>query len=316
MTKRRDGFPGEKLISLPASLLEKEIRRNLFTKSLFITHIGYFPRASFHHRVRQKGCKDNILIYCLSGSGWCYVNGKKYTATANQFFIIPATNDYIRYGASEEDPWTIYWVHFSGDNLEALNRHFSIDNFLVPQAIPFDEYKIQLWQQMYDCLNQGYSPENLDYANLCLYHFIACFLFSHKRAELAYKKPGDVADTAIEYMKKNISDRFTVSDLAARFNLSSSHFYSLFRAKTGHPPMDYFIQLKMQRACQLLELPNIKIKEVATRIGYDDPYYFSRIFTKTMGVSPQAYKNHPRDQQVALSASSTSRASALHSIEE
>lgn len=294
MPKKRDGFAGEKLISLPVTLLEKKIEKNPFFNALFITHIGYFPKATFHHRERRKGCKDNILIYCLDGKGWYYAGGKKYTAEANQFFIIPATQQYFRYGADEKDPWTIYWVHFCGDKLKALNDHFSMDQFLVPRLIHFDEYKIQLWQQMYDCLEKGYSTENIGYANMCLYYFLASFIFPDKRKELLNKKSEDITDKAIEYMKKNISERLTVNDIAATFNFSSSHFHSLFRKKTGLSPMDYFIQLKLQRACQLLDLSDLRVKEVAAKIGYNDPYYFSRIFTKTMGLSPQAYRKNQK----------------------
>lgn len=294
MPKKRDGFAGEKLISLPVTLLEKEMEKNSFFNTMFITHIGYFPKATSHYRERRKGCKDNILIYCLDGKGWYYVGGKKYIAVANQFFIIPATHQYLRYGADEKDPWTIYWIHFSGDKLKALNDYFSIDEFLAPRPIHFDDYKIHLWQQMYDCLEKGYSFENIGYANMCLYYFLASFIFPDKRKELLNKKSEDITDKVIDYMKKNISERLTVDDIAAEFNFSSSHFHSLFRKKTGLSPMDYFIQLKMQRACQLLDLSDLRVKEVAANIGYDDPYYFSRIFTKIMGHSPQTYRKNQK----------------------
>lgn len=292
MFKKRDGFTGEKLISMPITLVEKEIVKNSFFNALFITHIGYFPKANSHYRERRKGCKDNILIYCIDGKGWYYMGEKKYTVKANQFFIIPATNQYMRYGSDEKDPWTIYWVHFCGDKLKALNDYFSMDNFIVPKSIHFDEYKIELWQQMYDCLEKGYSVENLGYANLCLYYFIASFLFPQKRTELLNRKSKDVTDKAIEYMKQNISERLTVEDFAAVLNLSVSHFHTVFSKKTGQGPMDYFIQLKMQRACQLLDLSRMKVKEIAFEVGYIDPYYFSRQFSKAMGLSPQTYRNN------------------------
>ncbi len=294
MPKKRDGFAGEKLISLPVTLLEKEVEQNPFFNTLFITHIGYFPKARSHYRDRRKGCKDNILIYCIDGKGWYQVGKEKYTAGANQFFIIPATQQHLRYGADEKDPWTIYWMHFSGDKLKALNDSFSIDEFLTPRSIKFDEYKIHLWQQIYDCLEKGYSTENLGYANLCLYYFIASFLFPKKRAELIDRKSEDVMDKVVEFMKNNISERLAIDDIAAAFNFSCSHFHSLFRKKTGMSPMDYFIQLKLQRACQLLDLSDLRVKEIAAKIGYDDPYYFSRIFTKVIGLSPQSYRKNQK----------------------
>jgi len=55
-------------------------------------------------------------------------------------------------------------------------------------------------------------------------------------------------------------------------------------------PIDYFIRLKIHFACQLLTQTDLKIKEIADRIGYDDPYYFSRLFKQVTGQSPKVYK--------------------------
>jgi AraC-like DNA-binding protein len=55
-------------------------------------------------------------------------------------------------------------------------------------------------------------------------------------------------------------------------------------------PMEYFIHLKIQKSCQLLFNTGVKIKDVAKEIGYDDPYYFSRLFKKLMGMSPEQYR--------------------------
>src|ERR1700761_7851947 len=110
--KRRDGFIGEKLINVPLKLLEeaKEKYPELF--HLYITQIGYFPRATYHYRERRKGCEDNILIYCLQGKGHYILHEKRYLVQCNEFIIIPATDKYMRYWADKDDPWTIYWVHF------------------------------------------------------------------------------------------------------------------------------------------------------------------------------------------------------------
>jgi AraC-like DNA-binding protein len=291
--KRRDGFSGEKLISLPQSVFERR-KNNFFLNSLHITHIGYFPKATGHYRNRPKGCPDNILIYCTLGKGWFTLDGIRYEVTANQFFIIPATDKPVRYASDLADPWTIYWVHFTGTQLNCLNESLSINNLIIPRTIVFDEHKIKLWEIMYNCLEKGYSDENLTYANLTLYYFIAGFLFPQKNIELTQTPGEDLSDRVIEYMKNNITAQLTVQEFASVFSYSASHFQSLFRARTGQPPMEYFIQLKIQRACQLLALSDLRIKEIAAAVGYPDPYYFSRVFHKVMGRSPTEYKGGNR----------------------
>ena len=64
----------------------------------------------------------------------------------------------------------------------------------------------------------------------------------------------------------------------------------VFKEQTGHSPMDYFIQLKMQHACKLLAFRRDSIGQIGKELGYQDPYYFSRAFRKVIGMSPTEYR--------------------------
>jgi AraC-like DNA-binding protein len=81
-----------------------------------------------------------------------------------------------------------------------------------------------------------------------------------------------------------------LSEIAESVNVSVSHYSFLFRQKTGFAPMEYFNQLKIQKACQYLLFTDLRIKEIAQQLGIDDPYYFSRMFTRLMGLSPKEYR--------------------------
>lgn len=292
--KIRDGFEGQKLISLPESVWKNAIKANPVLSQLYVTHLGYFPRAANHYRERRNGCTDNILIYCLRGKGWYKIKNRHFDVGVNQFILLPATKVHMQYGADETDPWTIYWVHFSGKDMDLFNRSFNIGLYDGPQSISFNEKGIQLWDTMYNNLEMGFSKENLSNINLCLYHFIATFLFPEKQPEGNRQVPRDLINDTIHYMRKELSARLTVEDMAFKNNLSASHFSSLFRKATGMSPMDYFIHLKLQKACLQLHSTDIKIKNIAMDIGYEDPYYFSRLFKKHMNVSPDVYRGRQR----------------------
>jgi AraC-like DNA-binding protein len=292
--KRRDGFEGQKLISLPDSVWKNAIKANPILSQLYVTHIGYFPRAANHYRARKNGCTDNILIYCLRGKGWYVIGNKRFEIGVNQFMLLPATREYMRYGADEEDPWTIYWVHFSGKDMDLFNRSFGISINDGPQSISFNEKRLQLWDTMYNNLEMGFSKENLSNTNLCLYHFVATFLFPDKMPEGKRQEARDMINDTILHMRKDLSARLTIQDMASENNLSTSHFSSLFRKATGMSPMDYFIHLKLQKACLLLYSTDTKIKDVALELGYEDPYYFSRLFKKYMNISPDQYRVQQR----------------------
>jgi len=288
--KRRDGFTGEKLISIPPKVLKDAKEKSPELYFIYITQIGYFPKASYHYRERRKGCEDNILIYCVQGKGHYIVDNKRYEVHANQFIILPVTDKYMRYWADIEDPWTIYWVHYTGDNIATLNKSLNLSITNGPIHIPFNDKAIETWHNIYQTLEMGYSIENLCNANFCLYHLIAVFLFPQRHISNERDEQVDIITQTILNMRNNLSKKLSVEDMARMHKLSVSHFSNLFSKATGMPPIDYFIQLKMQRACQLLYANGSKIKMVASELGYEDPYYFSRIFKKHIGTSPEQYR--------------------------
>ncbi|MBB5635168.1 AraC-like DNA-binding protein [Pedobacter cryoconitis] len=290
ISKRRDGFDGQKIIHIPPRILKDYLKKHPALFHIYIAHIGYFPKAFSHYREWRKGCDDNIFIYCLTGKGYYIIDDQKFEVTPNQFFVIPATDKFIKYWADTDDPWTIYWVHYTGSIIDNFNTSLNIDFSKGPVPIAFNNKAIEIWKNIYQCLEMGYSIENLCNANFRLYHFIASFLFPDKNARSENNVNLDIINSTIMDMKNNIDKKLVVEDMANLHKLSCSHFSSLFRKATGMPPIDYFIHLKMQKACQLLYTNKAKIKEVAMDLGYEDPYYFSRLFKKYMGLSPEQYK--------------------------
>ena len=95
---------------------------------------------------------------------------------------------------------------------------------------------------------------------------------------------------SIEFMRANVARSLTLLELSRHSGLSPTRFSAIFREQTGSSPVDHHIRLRMQAACHYLDTTALSVKEVAAKLGYDDPYYFSRIFQKTLGCSPLAYR--------------------------
>ena len=94
----------------------------------------------------------------------------------------------------------------------------------------------------------------------------------------------------VAFMEQNVNRPLQVATLAAQASLSPSHFFALFKQRMGCPPMDYFTQLRMRRACELFDSTTASVKEVAAMMGYDDPFYFSRVFKSIQNVPPSRYR--------------------------
>ncbi len=279
--------------------------------ALHITSIGYFPSASLHEIHREIGVPQYIFIYCVRGKGWYEVEGKRYEIEPNQYFIIPKGKAH-NYGADRNNPWTIYWIHFAG----TLAKHYA-ENAAEPKEIRPEQHsrisnRQNLFEEIYTTLCGVRELESLSFASSLFHYYLGSlryiqqyrsavgnngFPLSHDTQEengetrtergLEHKK---IVDALRHYMEENKEKRLTLEQLARYCGYSISHLSLMFREQTGESPIEYFNSLKMKEACWLLENTDMKVNQISFKLGFDDAYYFSRLFTKMMGVSPKAWR--------------------------
>lgn len=286
--KKTDGFPGQISFVLPEKI-EGLIRNNPLISDLYLTDIGYYPQASHHFRERPAGSAEFILIYCVEGKGEIRVGDTLHYLMADNFFIIPPGISHA-YHSDGQDPWSIYWIHFSGSKAGLFAR-------IGCQCIPIERGKtsrisdrIDLFSEIFRNLDRGFSIETLEYINLCLNYLLSTF--THICQFRVGKEAGenDPIALSINYMLENFNRKLRLHEIALQTGLSASYYSALFQNRTGHSPIDYFIQLKIQRACRMLDNSGLLIADVSREIGFDDQFYFSRVFRKVMGMSPVEYR--------------------------
>lgn len=286
--KQKEGFKDQQTYVIPDYIL-KEVEQDPLSQSLYITDTGFYPNAINHYRTRPNGCNQYILMYCIKGKGWVSLDGKITNVKTNQYFIIPANKPHS-YASNKTEPWSIYWVHYTGDSAPFLSNHNNDVHTITPSSIDRIEERIQLFNEILQNLEMGYSLDNINYANICLRYFLASFLYLSQFRQIRKSDDKDFVDLSINYMKTNLNKKITLDDLAKEAKLSLSHYSLKFKRKTGKSPLEYLIELKVQKACQLLDHTPLLINEISLKIGYDDPYYFSRIFKKIMNLSPSEYR--------------------------
>ena len=111
--------------------------------------------------------------------------------------------------------------------------------------------------------------------------------------DFALETDSDIAgriSRSIAYMVEHLNQPLQVSTLAAQASVSTSHFFALFKRQMGTAPIDFFIRLRMNHARELLDSTRSSIKEIAATMGYDDPFYFSRVFKSVHQVAPAEYR--------------------------
>lgn len=281
---KRDGFRGETMIVLPTESFLDYVEHPL-VKRLYLTDVGFFPRAEHHFRERKDGIEEYIHMYCMEGSGTIEVDGEKYMLHANQAFCIPRFRGH-RYYASEKDPWSILWVHFKGTDTEYYPlEECRLINFNSQNATNRMQF---LFELLFRVLESNYTLGNFIYISQVLEMILSETYYREKHNTT--QEQNKHVTNVIRYMYKHLYENLTLEHVVEEFELSKSYLNAIFQKYTQHAPMDFFISLKMKRACQLLRASDCYIYEVAQRLGYTDQYYFSRIFKKVVGMSPKEYR--------------------------
>jgi AraC-like DNA-binding protein len=98
----------------------------------------------------------------------------------------------------------------------------------------------------------------------------------------------------LDHIERRLASPLTRTGLARVAGLSPSRFNALFRAAIGMSPVDYLLRRRVQRAQQLLIASDLDVAEVAGRVGFADPFYFSRLFKRRCGATPSDYRRAAR----------------------
>jgi len=118
------------------------------------------------------------------------------------------------------------------------------------------------------------------------------------RDSRAIPERGIILNQAKAYIDSHFSDpELQMAKVADRFNISPSHFSTVFRQEVGVSFRDYLSKIRINRSKELLRTTNIKCSEVAYQSGYNDPHYFSTIFKKKTGLTPQQFRSQSQENQ-------------------
>ncbi len=256
---------------------------------------GRFSGVNDHYMMREYGAEEHILIYCLAGKGWVSSGEKHQPVIKGDLLLIPA---HLRheYGADPEDPWSIYWCHATGEFIEECSRRISQRSLNPVDSKEPENYAIlpstispQLlsrFQEMFKIAERSLSMLEL----LKLSELYRSVLLEALQLQVTRSETVSIIDAVYHYFEEHLHESITLEELASQVSMSKYHFSRVFSQQTGMSPIECFIRFKMQYACSLLDTENSPISEIAAVVGYQDPYYFSRIFKKMIGYSPQRYR--------------------------
>lgn len=255
--------------------------------SLSVYNVGYQRCEPLHQW--GPGTRDHYLIhYVLTGRGTYTVSGTTYSlGPGDAFLIYPETG--ITYCADADDPWEYYWVGFSGSDAASMLAATSFsDSLPIIRGAEGSLLRDHI-TRIYDARGNTYDAAVRMAGEL--YLTLAELIKSADTED--GRQPGDFSyvQRAIDHMATNYSYPLTVDSIADFVGVSRSQLFRSFKRYTGSSPKEYLTDIRIKKACTLLKSTGLSVTEVAYSVGYDDPMYFSKVFSGLKGMPPSVFKH-------------------------
>ncbi|MHC4882405.1 MAG: AraC family transcriptional regulator [Planctomycetota bacterium] len=268
--------------------------------------------------VRTEWNYDNVsnpysrLYYITEGYGRIRHHDREYDLVPGHLYLIPC---YTTVDMFCPESFTHYYVHFTSRLQTGLdifsilecNYQASISGTLVNHSM-FDrllelnphkkliEYNANkpIYQQVLERtlgLDQDKSPANIFETNAIMRLLFSAFFSDDSHPKVFNTLHGlKRFEKVLTYVQDHIDHPMTIPQLAKIANLNPTYFSNLFSKLIGTPPLQYINKRRIEKAQELLLGTDETLYEIAHQIGLNDEYYFSRLFKKQVGISPDHYR--------------------------
>lgn len=282
--------PAEYRVSAQYSYLN-DLQSN--SLDLFLAYCGWQACPPLHSY--GPADKETCVIHVVkSGKGKLRLNDKVYDIHENQAFFIPAKTQ-IWYAADAQDPWDYVWIGIDG-----LKANECIESAGFSAKEPVRD--ITCVSVIYDYVNQMLEAHQLSYSNelkrnglllLCMAALGTDYTRAENTAFTSHYYPGEVyVKCAQDYITCHFHEKIKINALADHIGVNRSYLTKNFKQIVGCSPQELLINLRIKRAKTLLKTTQMPINEIASAVGYSDQLTFSRLFKRSCGQSPRAYRNY------------------------
>lgn len=228
-----------------------------------------------------------LIHFILRGTGTLSIDGRSYRISSGDAFIIPA-GTISCYRASDDNPWDYAWVSFLGVNasdyvhmlMSVSSERYVLRGIDANRFLSPIERIIALGSGICDFLR----------ANALLLDMLA-ELFAQTEFDQDNWAGESVADGARFELDMRFSQRITIRDIAHIIGVHPNYLTRCFRARFGTTPKRYLTDLRVGRAKNLLTETDSPISIIATSLGFDDQFVFSKTFKRETGVSPSTWRS-------------------------
>lgn len=229
------------------------------------------------------------LVYISRGRGILEMEHKS-TITVNAgtcFFLFPGV--WHRYRPDVKYGWEEYWVGFNGKYPASLvaNGVFGTDNIAID--VGFNEDLLTLFHSLIKVVQlaePGYQQITLG----IILQMLAVIVGASKYRQESVSLETRLISKAKFILQETIDNPLNLEEMVRELPMGYSKFRKAFKTICGISPNQYHLNLRLDKAKDLLVATNLTINQIADQTGFDSAFYFSRLFKKRNGISPKCYR--------------------------
>lgn len=255
---------------------------------------GHYVEAH-HHLWERRNLAEGVYIYCTAGRGFYRCGNREWQVGPGELLYCPPLSHH-RYGADQKNPWTIFWFHVSGPEISVYSKLLGFTPQQPVIRVGIRPRAIAAFHTLFHFLKPPLTESRMAALGGAGRLLLATFAMESGE-ESATEEIGAGIQRVMDFMENHVEDQAEVDQWLKLFGGSRSHFQRQFKLSTGHGPHDYFLRLKIRRACGYLMGSGLRIAEIGERLGFKDPFYFSRLFRKITGGNPRAYRTRAAQHQ-------------------
>ena len=240
-----------------------------------------------HYYSTDSGREYATVIYILEGRIEIQSGKKSVSARQGEIFCIPPF-ERCRAVWESENRIRFYSIHLTERTKNRVCGDFALAK--LPEFS--DETTLSRVEEIF-YLTQGSETEKLRAIGLFL------ILWSDLRPLLEVvprQKLSRPLTDALAIIESDIAADLRIEELARRVHISESRLYSLFRAELGQSPIRYRNGLRVSKAANLLDTTDLRIAEIAERVGFTTPAHFREVFREITGVTASEYREKSKDE--------------------
>ena len=250
--------------------------------AISIQRTGYEENGKKYYIKRKNGF-GFMLNITIDGEGYYRVNENEYYPKKGDIIFTPLSEKQEIYSIS--DKWTIFFVHFSGDIVQNVFQEvFNSCRYLIHDA---DINKMsELFTRLHNEVNT-IGGSSLDASSICYELLMEVVKASNKQKMNAYPFP---IISALSFINNNYFKQISIDDIVLSSNLSKYYFCHLFKKYLNTTPYDYLSKLRLKYSIDYLLTSDMKLYEIAEKVGIDSEKNLIRLFRKYLDTTPKKYK--------------------------